>query len=331
VAATVVRWRRYGKDRLYVADEDGTKLGYRDLATGQDHLDAPQRLAEFAAAVSGWAETTGPQAGTSPEDPRSPERDAAVPHPDSPPTQQAQTPAPPSGPVDRKLSPDDQASGAEGPLEAESTDADAWEDLAQRTAGAMARAQAQELREAAPVRTLLARVLGVHTDERAWRIGADGEEKVAARLARLSRKDPRWRFLHAIPVGKRGSDIDHLVIGPGGVFTLNAKHHPHGKIWVAGDMFMVNGRRHPYIRNSRHEAARASQLLTGACGFRVHVTPVVVPVSADDLTIKTPPADVEVVNRMRLTTWLRQLPQALTDDQVDTVYEAARRSTTWQG
>lgn len=51
--------------------------------------------------------------------------------------------------------------------------------------GAAAREQAVALRREAPVRTLLARAMRVHTDERAWRIGADGEEAVAARLARL--------------------------------------------------------------------------------------------------------------------------------------------------
>ena len=120
-----------------------------------------------------------------------------------------------------------------------------WIDLATNPAGAEAREQAVAARDAAPVKTLLARVRGKNTAERAWRIGADGEEKVAARLAKVARKDPRWRFLHAIPVGDRGSDIDHLVIGPGGIFTVNAKHHPGAKIWVGGDTFMVNGHRQP--------------------------------------------------------------------------------------
>lgn len=112
-------------------------------------------------------------------------------------------------------------------------------DLADVRAGAAARAQARAAKEAAPVRTMLARVLRVHNDERAWRIGADGEEMVAARLAKLAGKDPRWKFLHAVPVGERGSDIDHVVIGPGGVFTLNAKHHPKAKIWIGGETMMV--------------------------------------------------------------------------------------------
>jgi hypothetical protein len=185
------------------------------------------------------------------------------------------------------------------------------------------------LKEAAPVRTFVARLLGVHTDERAWRIGADGEEKVAAQLEKLARKDPRWCFLHAIPVGERGSDIDHLVIGPGGVFTLNAKHHPGGKVWVSGNTLMVNGQRHPYIRNARFEAQRAARLLTAGCGFPVLVSGVVVPVGADDITVKHAPADVHVVNRMRLAGWLRDRPPMLPSARMDAIFEVARRSTTW--
>lgn len=148
-------------------------------------------------------------------------------------------------------------------------DASDWIDLATRAPGTAARDQAQRLMEAAPVRNRLARVLRVHTDERAWRLGAVGEEKVAAQIARASRREPGWRALHSIPVGERGADIDHLVIGPGGVFTINAKHHPGARVWVGGEAFFVNGQRHPYVRNSRHEAQRASVLLSAACGFRV--------------------------------------------------------------
>ena len=133
--------------------------------------------------------------------------------------------------------------------------------------GGGGRARSTARPEAYPIRSRLGRLLNVHTDERAWRIGADGEEKVAARLAKVAKKDPRWRFIHAIPVGNRGSDIDHLIIGPGGVFTANAKHHPGAKIWVGGSTFMVNGTRQPYVRNARHEATRAADILTTACGF----------------------------------------------------------------
>ncbi len=131
-------------------------------------------------------------------------------------------------------------------------------------------------------------------------------------------------------MGVNGADIDHLVIGPGGVFSLSAKHHSGGNVWVGGNTLMINGQRQPYIRNSQHEAQRASKLLTAACGFLVPVIGMVVPVGANNVTIKTPSADVHVVNRMALSRWLRARPEVLSLEHLEAVYGAARRSTTWQ-
>ena len=182
------------------------------------------------------------------------------------------------------------------------------------------------------MKTLFARVLGVHTDERAWRIGADGEEAVAARLAKLG---PEWQTLHAVPVGDRGSDIDHVVIGPAGVFTINAKHHPNASIWVGGNTFMVNGHRQPYVRNSRHEAQRAIRLLTAACGFPVTVTALIAVMGAQEgFTVREQPpgGDVVVLKRREVDRWLRKRDTGvLTLEQVEAVHDAARRSTTWHG
>src|SRR5689334_14073141 len=80
-------------------------------------------------------------------------------------------------------------------------------DLTLNVAGAAARVQATAFRQAAPVRTFLARVVGAKTDERSWRIGADAEVEVANRMLSLGTE---WFTLHAVPVGDRGSDIDHV-------------------------------------------------------------------------------------------------------------------------
>lgn len=200
-------------------------------------------------------------------------------------------------------------------------------DLGTREAGAEVAKQAAALREEAPVRTFVARVLGVHTDERAWRVGAAGERKVAKRLEKLP---DGWHVLHAIPVGHRGSDIDHLVIGPGGVFTINAKHHPDASVWVAGNTFMINGRKVPYVRNARHEARRATRLLTAAVGWPVEVRGVIAVVgAAKGFTVKEQPADVRVQPRRSLHRWLLAEPQCLTVAALRDLHLAARRSDTW--
>lgn len=304
---SVARWRRYGQDRLYVTAANGTKIGWRDLLSGEDHVEAKDLHDEFDAAIAAWI-----PAQAAPASPAAAVNDSALTD-NLAGIQSEASPTPEPAPV----APPEPAAEAR------------WEDLASHRAGAMAREQALTRKQEAPVKTFVARALGVHTEERAWRIGADGEEMVAAQLHRLAKKDPRWRFLHAIPIGENGSDIDHVVIGPGGVYTLNAKHHPRSSVWVGGNTFLVNGQKQPYVRNSRHEAARVSRLLSDACGFPVPVVGLVVPVGANSLKIKQPPEDVKIVNRMALRDWFRQRPTILDDERVCAIFEAARRSTTW--
>lgn len=205
-----------------------------------------------------------------------------------------------------------------------------WTDLAGNRPGQAARARAVELRRAAPVRTFVARLLGLRTEERNWRIGADGEEAVGAELTGLSQ---RWRVLHAVPIGDRGTDIDHLVIGPPGVFTVNTKHHPTAAVWVGGSTFMVNGQRLDYTAKSRNEARWATKLLKAASSSptTVPVTGVIALVGVRrGLTIKSQPQGVHVTARTNLRAWLEQQPDRLTGAQVQALFEAARRSTTWR-
>jgi hypothetical protein len=315
-ALTVVRWKRYGKDRLYVNDEDGARVGWRDLVTGQSLVERPELRAEFDAAIAEWELSEGapqPLPGEAPSAPAPP-----------PSTQTERTPESAAAPAEAMTA----GAGTAGspPVLDGAAPAEEWFDLATNKAGVGPRAHAIAHRDAAPVRTLLARVLHVHTDERAWRVGAVGEEKVAAQLAKLG---PRWRVLHGIPVGQRGSDIDHVVIGPAGVFTLNAKRHIDAKIWVGGGTFLVNGHRQPYVPKSEREAARASLFISRSCGFPVVVRGVVVPVDAAEILIKSQPDSVHIVNRMRLRQWLQGLPDLLDAATVEAIFEAARRSTTW--
>ena len=346
------RWRRYGKDLLYVETPDGVKVGFWDLVTQTAHVESPDQESTLLAAVANWKSSGGgtpaAPAAASPADetsavaaPTPVMKADRVPESSHIPSVDANRPAAiatstplaveSSGGIDSPApTVPTMAKGAAVLDVAEAAPVRPWVDLATNGAGAEARDRALAARDAAPVKTVFARVLGVHTNERAWRIGADGEEKVAAQLAKVAKKDPRWRFLHAVPVGTRGSDIDHIIIGPGGVFTANAKHHPGAKIWVGGSTFMVNGVKQPYIRNARHEAQRAAGLLSDACGFPVFVEGLIVTVNASDIVVKAQPEGVFVTPRMQVAKWLLRHGEVLTPETIDAIYEVARRSTTWR-
>jgi hypothetical protein len=48
----VLRWRKYGKDRLYVNDQAGQRVGWVDLLTGQVTIEKPEQADAFHAVVA---------------------------------------------------------------------------------------------------------------------------------------------------------------------------------------------------------------------------------------------------------------------------------------
>lgn len=203
-------------------------------------------------------------------------------------------------------------------------------DLAQNRPGQSAQEQADKiLSQVHPFKRWLQRFFALNTEGENWRRGALGERMVGAELAKLG---PEWKTLHAVPVGVRGSDIDHLLIGPGGVFTVNTKNHSRSKVWCGGRMVMVNGHKQPYVRNSTHEAARAARILTAACNHAVDVEGLLVFIAAPGkLTIKRPKEKIQVsfLHYQQLRKWAKGRPAVLSPEQVEAVYAAARISTIW--
>jgi Nuclease-related domain len=320
----VSRWTRYGKDRLYVMDGP-TRLGWYDLAAKELHLEDatradavmealqshPQSRDHLAVSLEASSEACEPS-----EDPAPPPPDMSTPERDL------------AGALDPRPEPRPQsamASTAEAPTVG---------DLADHRPGELARARAEQERfeqlAAHPIRGRLARLLDSRTDERAWRIGADGEETVGAKLEKLTGKG--WRVLHSIPVGDRGSDIDHVLIGPGGVWTINTKRHPGARVWISANQMRINGHVVPYLRNSRHEASRATKLLSASLGWTPPIRPAIVlhlGLLADPITIKQSPDDVDIFESLRVPRAFSKRPAILSTEQIDQIYAAARDPRTW--
>jgi hypothetical protein len=53
---TIARWRKYGRDRLYVAHTDGNKVGYWDLVSDEPHPERPELVGLLESAYVGWVE-----------------------------------------------------------------------------------------------------------------------------------------------------------------------------------------------------------------------------------------------------------------------------------
>lgn len=176
-------------------------------------------------------------------------------------------------------------------------------------------------------RSLLARSLGrspLSGDSRPWYLGALGELDVARHLDSLG---PEWLVLHAVPVGTRGSDIDHVVAGPPGVFTINSKFHEDAKVWVGNHRILVNGQKTDHLRNSRFEGKRVRQILADLGA--IPVRPVLAIVGARELTIREQPDDVAVMKSSRLAKWLLRQPAVLEPAALESLRRAVTDSARW--
>ncbi|MHA7280489.1 nuclease-related domain-containing protein [Arthrobacter sp. MDT2-2] len=179
-------------------------------------------------------------------------------------------------------------------------------------------------------RGLLARFFGAHplsAGSRPWYWGALGERAVGRTLASLG---PEWTVLHAVPVGEKSSDIDHVIIGPTGVLTINAKRHPGQNVWTAKGTFLVAGTRYPYVRNSEHEAARAGKLLSAAVRQNVPASAAIVVVGARQVTVKEKHRAVAVLRQDQLLRWITRRPVIYTEQQVALLSAAAAQPSTWR-
>jgi hypothetical protein len=149
---------------------------------------------------------------------------------------------------------------------------------------------------------------------------------VAAGLADLR---GGWRVVDSLPIGERGGDVEHLLIGPPGVFVLSSKHHPDANVWVAGNVARLNSRIVHWLRDARHEARRAATLLGRASGRPVRVEPIVVVVGARRLEIREHPPGVAVLAHHALGAYLGRLPWVLSPYVIGQIHAAAARPDTW--
>ena len=157
-------------------------------------------------------------------------------------------------------------------------------------------------------------------DAIAWRRGAVGERRTARLLAPLERHG--WAVLHDLALPGSRANLDHLVIGPGGVFVIDSKQY-RGRLQLDGSGRLWHGRYPlaPTLRAVSFEADQAAQILPDP---GVVVLPVVAVHGAQVPWGKVVIDGVPVVLARRLPSMLRQLPAVLGPERVADLADQAR-------
>jgi hypothetical protein len=151
---------------------------------------------------------------------------------------------------------------------------------------------------------------------------------VRTRLDRLTQEG--WQVVHGVPLGRQGTVVDHLLLGPGGIFTVTERAHPGRRVRVARRSIEVDGRPVPYLRDARLEAARVQGLLRSAVGSQLSVRAVLVLQGILETCPDAQPEEALVVARHDVPGVFRGLPERLEAPRVDAVAAIARQRTTWQ-
>ncbi len=163
--------------------------------------------------------------------------------------------------------------------------------------------------------------------ERAEHAALKEEQKIHAELAGLP---VGWFALKSLDIDcldhhdPDDLQIDHAVIGPGGVFTVYVEHQSGAKVWVSELAVTINGRESNRLRRARFEARRSSRVLTEACGFNVTVQSVLILIGATTMQTVSRPAEVHVRTQHDIRDWLCRQPVRLDSDMVRAIYDRVR-------
>ena len=157
-------------------------------------------------------------------------------------------------------------------------------------------------------------------DAVAWRQGAAGERRTARLLAPLERHG--WAILHDLAVPGSTANLDHLALGPGGVFVIDSKQY-RGRLQLNAVGKLWHGR-HPLAPTLGAVSWEADQAAQALPDPGVAVVPVVAVHGAQVPWGKVVTDGVPVVAAQRLPSMLLALPAVLGPERVAWLADQAR-------
>lgn len=158
----------------------------------------------------------------------------------------------------------------------------------------------------------------------AWRVGAEGERRTGRHLDGL--EELGFVILHDRKVPGYGGNLDHIVIGPTGVWAVETKSLA-GKVVIDGDSLRIGGRQQDRIIDQVYRQATAIQIALGthSAGTGLTVTPVICLHRGElpffDKTVR----GVRLASGRQLVRLLREGEQRLSAHDVERVAGVASR------
>ncbi|ACY96927.1 MULTISPECIES: nuclease-related domain-containing protein [Thermomonospora] len=163
----------------------------------------------------------------------------------------------------------------------------------------------------------------------AWQKSSAAERRTERQLRSLTKSGYRILHARAVPRDDEGvSDgkIDHLVVGPSGVYAIDSeKWDRRLPVRTLSHLKLFHGpfNKKDRLDEARWEAQQASKMLSAKVGFEVPVQASVA-IYGPSIPWKVMRVrDVDVYAGNRARAYLRRRPKILTETDVERIYEAA--------
>jgi hypothetical protein len=165
----------------------------------------------------------------------------------------------------------------------------------------------------------------------AWRKPSVAERKTERQLRGMEKAGYRTLHARAVPRDDEGvsdGQIDHLVIGPTGVYAVDSEKWDKRlpvRAMSHRKLFLGPFNKKERLDEARWESEQASKLISGQLGYEVPVQPSLAiygpAISWKVLMVR----DVDVYAGARARNYLRRRPKILTSVDVERIFEAAAR------
>ncbi|HEX4812638.1 MAG TPA: nuclease-related domain-containing protein [Nonomuraea sp.] len=158
----------------------------------------------------------------------------------------------------------------------------------------------------------------------AWRRSSVAERRTEAQLRKLERLG--YRTLHARAIPDTEHQIDHLVVGPTGVYAVDSEKWDKRlpvRVQMGKKLFHGPFDQKERLTHAKLEASLAGELIGKAFGRPVAVVPSLAiygpPVPWKIMTIR----GVDVYQGDRARKWITKRDRALTDAEIERIYDIA--------
>jgi len=160
----------------------------------------------------------------------------------------------------------------------------------------------------------------------AWLRAAQAEMVVGDILARLPEG---YDVYHSLPIRNTAFWVDHLVVGPGGIFALSSKTRWDRDLTGSVRTIPIGDHTMPYLRDAQFESTQITMLLAGAMPATAVVQPMIVLVNPNKIRLNRKLDVVTVIDSPRLRRWLVGRPRQFSAEQQAALTAVIEDPTTW--